>query len=299
MRTPFRAPVSGVVTPGSVTSSGADKLAGLRQTVRAIERQGAMGCMAGSKTGESAEGAAVLPFGVGVIDAVLPDGGLPSGAVHEVRATAVGDEAAAIGFLCALLARLQRQRSGVVLWCQRRDMPREWGGLYGPGLAAFGVDPTRLVGLRLRRADDVLWAMREGVATAGGVAAVVGETASPDLTAWRRLQLAAEETGVSGFLLRGGEGPPSRVGGMFSRWLVRAAASGPVPELPADLGMAPGFGPGRPRWHVRLDRCRGGAKGGWDLEWCHETGSFEARDCAVVTPVFDGPALPGDTRVAR
>ena len=239
-----------------------------------------------------------LPFGVAALDAALPDGGLAVAAVHEVGAAAPGHDGAAGGFLCAVLARLQRACRGVVLWCQRRDVPGEAGRLYGPGLAALGMDPARLVMVRLRRAEDVLWAMREGMATETGVAAVVGEGASPDLTAWRRLQLAAEETGVSGFLLRGGGQRTPAGGGMYSRWAVRGAASGPVPELPPALGMAPGFGPGRPCWHVQLTRCRGGAQGNWYLEWHHETSGFETGDFAVAAALSDGSAESAAARLA-
>ena len=285
----------GVTPVGEPAAAGRGALDAVRQAVRDIERRGLLGNAA------KARGGAVngLPFGITALDSVLPDGGLPLAAVHEVGAAAAGHAGAASGFLCAMLARLQRVRDGVVLWCQRCDVPGEAGGLYGPGLAAFGLDPARLVMVRLRRAEDVLWAMREGLASEAGIAAVVGEGAEPDLTAWRRLQLAAEETGVCGFVLRAAPSQAAESGGMASRWAVCGAASGPVPGLPPALGCAPGLGPGRPCWHVQLTRCRGGAQGGWYLEWHHETSSFKTGDFAMVAALPDGSVEPAAIGVAR
>ena len=73
--------------------------------------------------------------------------------------------------------------------------------LYGPALLQFGIDPMRLILVRTRRDSDALWAMEEGL-RCSQIAAVVGELGDISLTASRRLQLAAEETGVTAMLLR-------------------------------------------------------------------------------------------------
>src|SRR6058998_2423767 len=91
----------------------------------------------------------VLPFGVAAIDRALPGGGLALGAVHEILG-AGGDEedgAAAAGFTAGILARLG---TGPVLWCAAR------ADLYGPGLAAHGLDPARLVLARAERRGSVV-----------------------------------------------------------------------------------------------------------------------------------------------
>src|SRR6266478_9893982 len=103
----------------------------------------------------------VLPFGVAAIDRVLPGGGLARGALHEIQGMG-GDEedgALAAAFAAGILGQLTRpptspsqsltrpDRSlsplkggeGLVLWC----LPRP--DLYGPGLAAHGLDPGRVV----------------------------------------------------------------------------------------------------------------------------------------------------------
>ena len=70
-----------------------------------------------------------------------------------------------------------------------------------PALPPCGLDPARLILARTRRPQDVLWAMEEGLKSPA-LAAVVGEVAALSLPASRRLQLAAEASGVTGFALR-------------------------------------------------------------------------------------------------
>src|ERR1700680_1209947 len=84
---------------------------------------------------------------------------------------------------------------GVVLWC----LPRP--DLYGSGLAAHGLDPGQVVLVRAPRDAEILWAMEEGL-RAPGIAAVVGEVGTLPAVVRRRLQLAAERSGITAFLLR-------------------------------------------------------------------------------------------------
>jgi hypothetical protein len=69
--------------------------------------------------GASTHGRSVLPFGIEVIDRVLPGGGLPLGALHEVAGGGNGaiDGAAAALFTAGVAART----AGKVLWCLTRQ----------------------------------------------------------------------------------------------------------------------------------------------------------------------------------
>ncbi len=177
------------------------------------------------------------------IDQALPDGGLTLGAVHEILG-AGGDEedgAAAAGFIAGILARLgPAGEGGPVLWCLRRP------DLYGPGLLAHGFDPARLVLVAARRDDDILWAVEEGL-RAPGLAAVVGEIGRLPMVAGRRLQLAAERSGVTLFLLRrwrNGEeaaAERNRPSAALTRWRVTALPSAPprLPPLPQRNPLPP------------------------------------------------------------
>src|SRR6516162_3517002 len=130
----------------------------LHQRVRLIERPAA-----------TAHG--VLPFGVAAIDQTLPGGGLARGALHEILGMD-GDEedgALAAAFAATIIGRLAASptspsqslarpgEGGLVLWC----LPRL--DLYGPGLAAHGLDPERVVLVRTSRDAEILWAMEEGL----------------------------------------------------------------------------------------------------------------------------------------
>src|ERR1700745_3452052 len=121
-------------------------LSELRERIRRIERP-------------TAAVHGVLPFGVAAIDRVLPGGGLARGALHEILGTG-GDEedgALAAAFAAGILGRLAATVGGAVLWC----LPRQH--LSGPGLAAHGLDPARLVLARAPRNAEILWAIEEGL----------------------------------------------------------------------------------------------------------------------------------------
>ena len=85
--------------------------------------------------------------------------------------------------------------AGPVLWCLRgRD-------LFAPALARIGLHPDRVIYCETWKDREVLPAMEEGL-KCRGLAAVVGEATRLSLTASRRLQLAAGESGVTAILIR-------------------------------------------------------------------------------------------------
>jgi protein ImuA len=196
-----------------------DLLVTLRERVRQIERPTT-----------AAHG--VTPFGLAAIDRALPGGGLTRGALHEILG-AGGDEedgALAAAFTASIVARLAPE-DGIVLWCLSRP------DLYGSGLAIHGVDPARLIVVRTARDTEILWAMEEGL-RASGIAAVVGEVGILPDVASRRLQLAAERSGVTAFVLRrwysGGQATRERTlpNAAATRWRVQALPSQPIPIPP-------------------------------------------------------------------
>jgi len=184
-----------------------------------------------------------VPVGLPAIDRRLPWGGLPLPGLHEITGSPA--DGAAVAFAAMIASRLGQGRS--VLWSSIRRP-----GLYGYGLAALGFDPGALVLARGRRADDVLWHLEEGLRS-GALAAVVGDGIAPDLTASRRLQLAAEAAQVPAIiLLPSGPAPLQSVA--LTRWHV---ASRPSHD-------------GCPAWNLELQRCRGGAPARWCVEWDDE-----------------------------
>jgi protein ImuA len=198
--------------------------------------------------------ARILSLGLPALNAALPENGLALGRLHEVMAPA-GE--AGTGFAAALLTRIAGAQ-GRVLWCGPPP--------YGPGLAAFGLDPDQVIFARTAPDAETLWAMEEGL-RCPSLAAVLGEVGALDLTAGRRLQLAAERWGVTAIALRRHRRADHRSGtprlepsAATTRWRIA-----PLPGVDAAA-----------RWSVELLRCRGGTPRDFVLEWSHET-----RDLAV------------------
>lgn len=204
------------------------------------------------------EGAGVrhppIPFGIPAIDRQLPSGGMATGALHEVAGSReLADDAAATVFLAGILARTE----GPIFWC------KHWRDLFEPGLDRAGLHPDRVIYVEAGSDTNVLIAMEECLRHAG-LGGVVGELKKMTLTASRRLQLAAEQSGVPAFVFRRHADPAVNSDGSaaVTRWRVRAVASERlgIPSL------------GRPRWEVTLERARGGEPRTWIMEGCDAQG---------------------------
>lgn len=243
----------------------------LRARIRALENPGA-------------ERAAVVSVGAPALDTALPWGGVPRGRIHQITGGEDGFLAPVLAFAAGLAARLAGEESPL-LWVVQAGSPDDT--LYGPGLAALGLPPGRLLVARAGSPADVLWCMEEAL-RCPTLGAVVGQVRSLDLTAGRRLQLAAEQGGVTGFLLPSAHGAgwdagrdrarPAPPTAATTRWRVEAAPSAAVPWQ--------GLGP--PRWVLTLERCQGGLPRSWLVERADATG-----DLAVVATLSDRPADPG------
>ena len=188
--------------------------------------------------------------------------------------------AAATLFIAGLLARLP----GRVLWVLRQ------ADLFAPGLAGAGLHPDRVIFAEAGK--DVLPAMEEGLRHAG-LASVVGEvTGRLTLIASRRLQLAAEQSGVLAMVLRRSQSFDDPVlaepSAAITRWRVVSLPSPPaLPHAPSTPGL------GRARWRLELTRCRGGEPGSWIVEACAPTGHL-----ALVADLRHGSVAQTERRSA-
>ncbi len=173
----------------------------LREKVRRLERANSV-----QRSGR----AAAVPLGIPAIDALLPGGGLLTGALHEIEAgpgpsgRVAPHDGAALGFAAHLLGRFG---AGTILWC-RRPTGRFDAAPYAPALSSW-FDPARLLMVTTQRDEDLFWAMEEGL-RCPGIAAVLGETRATDPTAGRRLSLAAEKNGAPALLLRAQPAPTAK-----------------------------------------------------------------------------------------
>lgn len=187
-------------------------------------------------------------FGLSAIGHVFPQGVFPTGVVHEFTGPE-GPTSAASGFASFLLGRLMK-RGTVSVWISTRRT------LFPPALAAYGIEPDRILFLDVASQRDALWAMEEAL-RCDQLAAVVGEVRDLDFTSSRRLQLAVEKSKVTGLIIRP-TGSRLVQNACVARWHVTPMASDPADGMP---------GVGHARWQVELLKMRGGKTGKWTMEW--------------------------------
>ncbi|HWT98722.1 MAG TPA: hypothetical protein VN229_13940 [Terriglobales bacterium] len=197
--------------------------------------------------------AVALALGLPLIDAHL-GGGLARGAVHEIAGGGCDTELATAPAFFASQILLQHADLRAIWIAATPD-------LYGPGLQALAVDPSRLLLVESRQDAESLWALEEA-ARSGAAPLVIGEIDLLDLTASRRLQLAAEDKNCTILLLRrsrliGKSDKHRQPSAATTRWLI-------TPQLSRSTDtMRPGLG--LPCWHLQLWRQRNGPPAAWDI----------------------------------
>jgi len=223
----------------------------------------------------SVQSHAVVPFGIDAIDRHLPSGGIAAGALHEVAGSPeLADDAAATVFLAGILARFD----GPVFWCLR------WRDLFAPALHLAGLHPDRVIFVEAGSDTNVLTAMEECLRHEG-LGGVVGEVKAITSTASKRLQLAAEKSGVPAFVMRRALAADGKSDGSaaVTRWRIQASPSEKlgIPSL------------ARPRWQMQLERVRGGEPQYWTVEGCDAQGRI-----ALPADLVDRPAAQEDRQAA-
>jgi protein ImuA len=188
-------------------------------------------------------------FGLGPIENAFPNQMFPTGALHEFISTRPEFTAAIGGFIAGIMQTLL-EKGGVCVWVSYTRR------IYPPALKRFGVDPDRIIFIDVVREKDVLWVTEEAL-KCSGIAAVICETRLLSLLESRRLQLAIEQSQVTGFILRKDVRQLNNTA-CTARWTVKPLRSKPRPGMP---------GVGHPRWQVELLKVRNGQPGSWTLEW--------------------------------
>ena len=227
-----------------------------------------------------------LALGIAGLDSALA-GGLALGRVHMLCANWAGAHGALTGFAICLLRQLLALNDlapnaqkpdqalhtggmvagrwgagsagpvGPVVWCPASH-DAAGGMLYAAGLAALGLDPSRLLIVDTPNPARRL-AVLEDILRTDGLAAVVAEYDGTRQSAdyWmrlaRRTQLAAEASNTTGFLL----GWPGAASGFESLWHVAPA---PDDSSAADATW-------NSVWDVDLKQVRGGRPYSLRLAW--------------------------------
>ncbi|MEO6721206.1 MAG: Error-prone repair protein ImuA [Ferruginibacter sp.] len=190
-----------------------------------------------------------LDMELGPIKNAFPGNSFPIGAIHEFICNAVEDAAVTAGFIASLLGSLMR-KGGVAIWigCSPTIFP--------PSLKSFGIAPDKIIFIDLKKEKEMLWVMEEAL-KCKGLAAVIGELKELSFTTSRRLQLAVEQSKVTGFIIR--HNPRGlNTTACISRWKITSLLTGSADELP---------GVGFPQWNVELLKVRNGYPGSWQIEF--------------------------------
>lgn len=214
-----------------------DIIARLRQDILCMQGQRPA---AGSLAGKVALGPMLEAF---------PGKIFPTGAVHECISATPSAAAATSGFIAGVLGSLM-QNGGACVWISPEKV------VFPPGLKSFGIEADRVLFVHLKKEKDICWAM-EAALQVEGLAGVVSELPNLDFIVSRRLQLAVEKSGVTGFVLRQ---QPRKLQptACVSRWQITSQASYHPDSVP---------GLGFPSWNVELQKIRGGKPGSWRLVW--------------------------------
>ena len=212
-----------------------------------------------------------LPLGLAALDACLPDGGLPCGALHEVVPATPGALPAAFGFIVALLARTPHP----IVFVMPAQGRRRDGRLSGHGLNALGLNPAWAILVETAHRKDTLWAMAEALRS-GIPLAVAAMIDRLELKLSQKLQLAAGDAGRPLFLVRPAQ--TLEASAAATRWRV-----GPARGARDRFGLY-----AQPRWHLQLERCRNGRPGEWVVEYDHVAHRFSLAAALADPALYRG-----------
>ncbi len=189
--------------------------------------------------------------GCEAMDRHLPGGGYQGGMIVEYLRC---QPACGANYLALSAARQAMQASMgflvIVDFAQR---------FYPPAALAMGIDLRRLVLVQPKSVADGLWAIDQAL-RCSAVAAVVADVERMDDRAARRVQLAAEQGGGVGLLIRGAEAR-TQPSWAEIQWLVRSRASSTTEVVQRQSAQPVTHCNAQRRVHLQLVRARGGRSG--------------------------------------
>jgi protein ImuA len=202
--------------------------------------------------------------GLGLIRQAFPNSTFPLGAVHEFFCAGAEEASASLGFIAGILSSLMK-KDGASIWITSSPT------IFPAALKTFGIEPHKIIFIHPKKEKEKLFVIEEAL-KCDGLSAVVGEINEISFTESRRLQLAVEQTKVTGFLLR--RNPKNLSTACVTRWMIK-----PLPTE-EETGL-PGIG--FPRWDVALLKVRNGKPGSWQMEWREERFRLVQRPVLIAT----------------
>ena len=173
----------------------------------------------------------------------------PLGAIHEFICSSDETFTASAGFVSGILSSLM-QNNGVSIWISSTKK------MFPPAFIQYGIRPDKIVFINHNKPGDILWIMEEAL-RCKGLAAVICDTRELSFKQSRRLQLATEQSQVTGFVLRN---KPRMINttACATRWLISPAFSRKFQNIP---------GIGFPCWDVELQKVKNGKPQSWKISW--------------------------------
>jgi hypothetical protein len=220
-----------------------------------------------------------ISSGSAALDGLLPHGGLARGTLVEWIADGPSSGA---GTLALAAAREACRDGGALVVVDRRE------AFYAPALTPWKIDLARLLIVHPRCEEDECWALDQALRSPA-VAAVLGWPGRWSDVAFRRLQLAAEQGGAVGLLVRGPQARHDPSWAML-RLAVRPLALPPATPRRAASTLPPAV---RRRVRVELLRAAGSLAGGSvDLEIDERQGTIQLDHETHPMPVVSPLAAP-------
>ena len=192
---------------------------------------------------------------LGPIEGAFPFQTFPTRALHEFCSNSSENAAATTGFITALLGKLLVLPSQKCVWVSQHQSP------FPPALKIFGINPSQVIFIDVQQQKDLLWVIEETL-KCESLTAVVGVTELLNFTDSRRLQLAVEQSHVTGLIHRINASREKTVA-CAARWQIQSLPSVLDDNMP---------GVGFPQWQINLVKVRNGKPGTWQLHW--QNGDF-------------------------
>jgi len=190
--------------------------------------------------------------GLGIIGESFPNQTFPLGVIHEFIANGLEGITAATGFVSGITSRIMRN-GGVSVWINSGEP------VYPIALKQYGIEPDKVIFIHLQQQKQIQWVLEESL-KCEGLASVIAEMRDLSFVSSRRLQLAVEQSRVTGFILRR-DPRHLQTTASVCRWEIDSLPSQLADQMP---------GVGFPRWKVSLTKVRNGKPGQWDIEWREE-----------------------------
>lgn len=187
--------------------------------------------------------------GFAPFSSAFPGNVFPLGTLHEFSSYTPDAAASTNGFITALTGKLMKG-NGLCLWIGREKK------VFAPALKQFGIEPDRIIFVHTSKLKDALWTVEEAL-KCEAFTAVIGEMPQLGFSESRRLQLAVERSGVTGFLHRNAPLTENSVA-CTARWKVSPLPSEATGNLP---------GLGQSCWRVQLVKVRNGKPHSWEIVW--------------------------------